>query len=151
MKPPKGFAPMSCCWSTATMQKRLPFLAWLPDYTWHALKMDFIAGISVGLTVIPQALAYAEVAGLPPQVRCVPLLPTTSLRLSLTPLQALVLTQEQSRNACIVFPPDKGAPWAPVPWGPRSLSLQPGACDCLWADACSCNPSCHACHTQAPS
>ncbi|KAB0395080.1 hypothetical protein E2I00_003441 [Balaenoptera physalus] len=67
MKPPKGFAPMSCCWSTATMQKRLPFLAWLPDYTWHALKMDFIAGISVGLTVIPQALAYAEVAGLPPQ------------------------------------------------------------------------------------
>ncbi|XP_061248627.1 sodium-independent sulfate anion transporter [Bos javanicus] len=67
MKPPKGFAPMSCCWSTETMQKWLPFLGWLPDYTWYALKMDFIAGISVGLTVIPQALAYAEVAGLPPQ------------------------------------------------------------------------------------
>ncbi|KAB0366948.1 hypothetical protein FD755_020272 [Muntiacus reevesi] len=67
MKAPKGFAPMSCCWSTETMQKWLPFLGWLPDYTWYALKMDFIAGISVGLTVIPQALAYAEVAGLPPQ------------------------------------------------------------------------------------
>uniref|UniRef100_A0A481D7T9 Sodium-independent sulfate anion transporter-like n=1 Tax=Sus scrofa TaxID=9823 RepID=A0A481D7T9_PIG len=67
LKHPKGFAPMSCCWSTETMQKRLPFLAWLPNYTWYALKMDFIAGISVGLTVIPQALAYAEVAGLPPQ------------------------------------------------------------------------------------
>lgn len=31
--------------------------------------MDIIAGLSVGLTVIPQALAYAEVAGLPPQVK----------------------------------------------------------------------------------
>lgn len=84
LKHPKGFAPMSCCWSTETMQKRLPFLAWLPNYTWYALKMDFIAGISVGLTVIPQALAYAEVAGLPPQVRCLPLLPTTAPPLSLT-------------------------------------------------------------------
>ncbi|XP_072795883.1 sodium-independent sulfate anion transporter isoform X1 [Vicugna pacos] len=64
---PPGLAPMSCCWSTETMQKWLPFLAWLPNYTWYALKMDFLAGISVGLTVIPQALAYAEVAGLPPQ------------------------------------------------------------------------------------
>lgn len=90
---------MSCCWSTETMQKWLPFLGWLPDYTWYALKMDFIAGISVGLTVIPQALAYAEVAGLPPQVRCLPLLLPTSFPLSLTPLQALVLIQEQSRKA----------------------------------------------------
>ena len=90
---------MSCCWSTETMQKWLPFLGWLPDYTWYALKMDFIAGISVGLTVIPQALAYAEVAGLPPQVRCLPLLLPTSFPLSLTPFQALVLIQEQSRKA----------------------------------------------------
>ena len=79
------------------MQKWLPFLGWLPDYTWYALKMDFIAGISVGLTVIPQALAYAEVAGLPPQVRWLPPLP--SFPLSLTPLQTLVLVQEQSRHA----------------------------------------------------
>lgn len=92
---------MSCCWSTETMQKWLPFLGWLPDYTWYALKMDFIAGISVGLTVIPQALAYAEVAGLPPQVRWLPLLPPTSFPLSLTPLQTLVLVQEQSRRHSI--------------------------------------------------
>ena len=31
--------------------------------------MDLIAGLTVGLTTVPQALAYAEVAGLPVQVR----------------------------------------------------------------------------------
>jgi len=30
--------------------------------------MDVIAGLTVGLTTVPQALAYAEVAGLPVQV-----------------------------------------------------------------------------------
>lgn len=54
--------------------KRLPVLAWLPHYSLLWLKLDLIAGLSVGLTVIPQGLAYAEVAGLPPQVRG--LLPT---------------------------------------------------------------------------
>lgn len=67
-----NMAPDTCCCSPAAMQRRLPILAWLPDYSLQWLKMDFIAGLSVGLTVIPQALAYAEVAGLPPQVRCLP-------------------------------------------------------------------------------
>ncbi|XP_024902931.1 sodium-independent sulfate anion transporter isoform X1 [Pteropus alecto] len=60
-------APMSCCCSPAAVRRRLPVLAWLPRYSLQWLKMDLIAGLSVGLTVIPQALAYAEVAGLPPQ------------------------------------------------------------------------------------
>ena len=33
------------------------------------LQGDAIAGLTVGLTVIPQGLAYAQVAELPPQVR----------------------------------------------------------------------------------
>ena len=33
------------------------------------LKGDVIAGFTVGLTVIPQSLAYARIAELPPQVR----------------------------------------------------------------------------------
>ncbi|XP_008827069.1 sodium-independent sulfate anion transporter isoform X1 [Nannospalax galili] len=60
-------APDTCSCSQAALQQRLPILAWLPNYSIQWLKMDFIAGLSVGLTVIPQALAYAEVAGLPPQ------------------------------------------------------------------------------------
>jgi len=30
--------------------------------------MDLLAGLTVGMTTVPQALAYAEVAGLPVQV-----------------------------------------------------------------------------------
>ncbi|XP_033038400.1 sodium-independent sulfate anion transporter isoform X2 [Trachypithecus francoisi] len=60
-------ASSACCCCPAAVQRRLPILAWLPSYSLQWLKMDFIAGLSVGLTAIPQALAYAEVAGLPPQ------------------------------------------------------------------------------------
>jgi sodium-independent sulfate anion transporter 11 len=30
---------------------------------------DLVAGVTVGLTLIPQAIAYASLAGLDPQVR----------------------------------------------------------------------------------
>ena len=43
-------------------------LGWLPRYSLSCLRLDLIAGVTVGLTVVPQALAYAEVAGLPVQV-----------------------------------------------------------------------------------
>ncbi|XP_053473160.1 sodium-independent sulfate anion transporter [Ictalurus furcatus] len=55
-----------CC-SMATLRSRLPVLTWLPAYSLTWLKMDVLAGLTVGLTVIPQSLAYAEVAGLPVQ------------------------------------------------------------------------------------
>lgn len=56
----------NCC-SLQTLQKKLPILQWLPKYSLQWLEMDFIAGLTVGLTVVPQSLAYAEVAGLPVQ------------------------------------------------------------------------------------
>ncbi|XP_068631642.1 sodium-independent sulfate anion transporter-like [Battus philenor] len=56
----------ACC-SAKTLLRRLPILAWLPDYTPRKGLADLIAGVTVGLTVIPQAIAYAGVAGLPPQ------------------------------------------------------------------------------------
>lgn len=48
---------------------RVPVLQWLPKYTTQDFVADLVAGITVGITVIPQALAYATVAGLPPEVR----------------------------------------------------------------------------------
>lgn len=45
----------------------LPFLSWAPKYNLHWLQCDLIAGMTVGLTVIPQGLAYAQIAGLPVQ------------------------------------------------------------------------------------
>uniref|UniRef100_A0A8C0HH44 Solute carrier family 26 member 11 n=1 Tax=Chelonoidis abingdonii TaxID=106734 RepID=A0A8C0HH44_CHEAB len=59
-------APQRCC-SYHTVQRRLPVLRWLPQYSLGWLQLDLIAGVTVGLTVVPQALAYAEVAGLPVQ------------------------------------------------------------------------------------
>ncbi|XP_030317515.1 sodium-independent sulfate anion transporter isoform X3 [Calypte anna] len=49
------------------VRRRLPVLRWLPRYSLAWLQLDLMAGLVVGLTVVPQALAYAEVAGLPPQ------------------------------------------------------------------------------------
>ena len=42
----------------------LPILTWLPKYTLYDLQCDFIAGVTVGLMVIPQGLAYASIARL---------------------------------------------------------------------------------------
>ncbi|KAJ9593231.1 hypothetical protein L9F63_015230, partial [Diploptera punctata] len=49
------------------LYKRLPVLSWLPKYNGDDAIGDLVAGITVGLTVIPQSLAYANIAGLPPQ------------------------------------------------------------------------------------
>ncbi|XP_072931937.1 sodium-independent sulfate anion transporter [Epargyreus clarus] len=54
-------------WCKRLMHKRLPITRWLPEYNSEKALADFIAGITVGLTVIPQALAYATLAGLHPQ------------------------------------------------------------------------------------
>lgn len=52
-----------------TLHKRLPILKWLPSYNADDAVGDLVAGITVGLTVIPQALAYSGIAGLPAAVR----------------------------------------------------------------------------------
>ncbi|XP_018563097.1 sodium-independent sulfate anion transporter-like isoform X2 [Anoplophora glabripennis] len=49
------------------LKKRLPIIAWLPTYTIGTLLHDLLAGFTVGLTQIPQGIAYAIVAGLPTQ------------------------------------------------------------------------------------
>ncbi|XP_061889663.1 sodium-independent sulfate anion transporter isoform X2 [Entelurus aequoreus] len=49
------------------LKRCLPILTWLPKYNIKCLQMDLLAGFTVGLTTVPQVLAYAEVAGLPVQ------------------------------------------------------------------------------------
>jgi SulP family sulfate permease len=50
------------------VSSRLPFLAWLSDYRRDWLGSDLVAGLTTAAVVIPKALAYATVAGLPLQV-----------------------------------------------------------------------------------
>jgi len=49
------------------MIKRLfPILSWLPSYTRAYLSGDIASGLTVGIMLIPQGMAYAMIAGLPP-------------------------------------------------------------------------------------
>ena len=48
------------------LKKFFPILTWLPNYSGSTFKSDFIAGITVSVLLIPQGMAYALIAGLPP-------------------------------------------------------------------------------------
>ena len=48
------------------LTKFFPFLDWFKNYTPKRLKMDATAGLTVALVLIPQSMAYAQLAGLPP-------------------------------------------------------------------------------------
>ncbi|XCN71844.1 MAG: SulP family inorganic anion transporter [Candidatus Electrothrix aestuarii] len=45
--------------------KFFPFLLWFKGYKPEMFKMDLVAGITVALVLIPQSMAYAQLAGLP--------------------------------------------------------------------------------------
>lgn len=42
------------------------YLEWFPNYQKAWLKGDLFAGLTVGVMLIPQGMAYAMIAGLPP-------------------------------------------------------------------------------------
>ena len=48
------------------LSRLLPIMSWLPGYTRSALRGDLVAGLTVGVMLIPQGMAYAMLAGLPP-------------------------------------------------------------------------------------
>jgi MFS superfamily sulfate permease-like transporter len=48
------------------MNRLLTVLSWPAVYKMDSLKADILAGLTVALVLIPQSLAYAELAGLPP-------------------------------------------------------------------------------------
>ncbi len=48
------------------MKRFFPILDWLPNYQRQWLSGDVFAGLTVGVMLIPQGMAYALIAGLPP-------------------------------------------------------------------------------------
>lgn len=48
-----------------TITRFLPFLEWFRGYTIHHFRLDFVSGITVALVLVPQSMAYAQLAGLP--------------------------------------------------------------------------------------
>jgi high affinity sulfate transporter 1 len=53
--------------SPRDLARYLPILGWLPRYQVAGLPRDLIAAVTVWALVVPQAIAYAQIAGLPPQ------------------------------------------------------------------------------------
>lgn len=47
------------------LEKIFPFLGWFKNYNSESLKYDLISGLTVALVLIPQSMAYAQLAGLP--------------------------------------------------------------------------------------
>ncbi|MEZ4717597.1 MAG: solute carrier family 26 protein [Caldilineaceae bacterium] len=50
------------------LQRYLPFLDWLVHYRRSDLPGDLMAGLIVAIMLVPQGMAYAMLAGLPPEV-----------------------------------------------------------------------------------
>ncbi|HIJ36856.1 MAG TPA: SulP family inorganic anion transporter, partial [Deltaproteobacteria bacterium] len=48
------------------LTKVFPFLGWFKEYDLVSFRTDLISGITVALVLIPQSMAYAQLAGLPP-------------------------------------------------------------------------------------
>jgi len=50
------------------IRKNIPFFQWISDYSRKTLGFDTISGITLAAYAIPVSLAYATLAGLPPQM-----------------------------------------------------------------------------------
>ncbi len=48
------------------IKKYIPFFNWIVSYNKEMLSGDIVAGLTVGIMLIPQGMAYALLAGLPP-------------------------------------------------------------------------------------
>ena len=47
--------------------RHLPILRWLPQYQRAWLRTDLIAGLTIVALLVPEGMAYAQIAGVPPQ------------------------------------------------------------------------------------
>lgn len=58
--PSKYEAPPQAHW----LLRRIFILTWIKEYNREKAVADLIAGITLGMTIIPQSIAYAALAGL---------------------------------------------------------------------------------------
>ena len=49
------------------LARYFPFLLWWPRVTRDSLRDDLVAGLTGALVVLPQGVAFATIAGLPPE------------------------------------------------------------------------------------
>ena len=48
----------------AATRSLLPVIEWAPKTRWSSFRADLVAGLTVGVMLIPQSMSYARIAGL---------------------------------------------------------------------------------------
>ena len=98
-------------------KKILPILQWLPSYKKDYFSGDLTAGLTVGIMLIPQGMAYAMIAGLPPvfglyaalMPQIIYAIMGTSRQLAVGPVAMDSLPQDWVQCLCLA--------WIPIlPW-----------------------------------
>lgn len=50
---------------SSVLRRIFPFLDWIKEVNATTMRMDFVSGLTVALILIPQSMAYAQLAGMP--------------------------------------------------------------------------------------
>jgi SulP family sulfate permease len=87
---------------TSTITRWVPLVGWLPKYQRAWLGADIIAGFTLWGLLIPEMIAYADLAGLPPQAGLYTLLATLGLYAVFGTSRQLVVAGT-SASAVLVF------------------------------------------------
>ena len=53
--------------SRITLTQIFPFMQWMPNMTRQSLSADISAGLTGAVVVLPQGVAFATIAGMPPE------------------------------------------------------------------------------------
>lgn len=78
------------------LQLAVPPLEWLPNYSLkNDLRGDLVAGLTIGVVLIPQSMSYALLAGLPVQY---------GLYSAVLPLLVYGITHITRSSKCLLLP-----------------------------------------------
>ena len=55
-------------YTQSRLTRYLPIIGWLKTYTRHDFNDDLLAGVITAILLVPQGIAYAILAGLPPEL-----------------------------------------------------------------------------------
>jgi SulP family sulfate permease len=113
-------------WRSSAWLRHFPPVSWLSNYEARWLAGDIVAGITLAAYAIPVSLAYAELAGLPPQVGIYGYLLGglgyallgSSRQLAIGPTSAISLMiagtvggPRETRRGTVRLPPSPHSPW----------------------------------------
>ena len=97
------------------LRRYLPCLGWLPKYDRTWLSVDIVAGLTLWGLVVPQAMAYAGIAGLPPQAGLYTLVASLLIYALMRPPATWWCRPLQLQQPCWLR-------WWRLPWSPRPRS-----------------------------